>query len=134
MESGSRTWGFASPDSDYDVRFIYVQPRESDLRLERVPDGSPHQTEAVPIQKQAYLPPKGGRYACLPDSGTARREPPGTPAGERREKRKKLRVEYLSRLSGNSAQEKVMQIAEKIPGNEGRDVWEKRMLRRISCR
>ena len=30
-ESGSRAWGFASPDSDYDVRFVFVRPIEDYL-------------------------------------------------------------------------------------------------------
>lgn len=37
-ESGSRAWGFASPDSDYDVRFIFVRPVEDYLRVKELPD------------------------------------------------------------------------------------------------
>lgn len=32
-ESGSRAWDFASPDSDYDVRFLYRHPRDWYLAL-----------------------------------------------------------------------------------------------------
>lgn len=41
-ETGSRAWGFPSPDSDYDVRFIYMHERDWYLSLSQRKDTIEH--------------------------------------------------------------------------------------------
>lgn len=38
VESGSRAWGFANEESDYDIRFIYVRPMEDYLSVNVIRD------------------------------------------------------------------------------------------------
>ena len=47
VESGSRAWGFASPDSDYDVRFIYVRDKNYYLQINEYPDVINYQLDDV---------------------------------------------------------------------------------------
>lgn len=42
VESGSRAWGFASTNSDWDVRFVYVHKPEWYLRVEPQPNVIEH--------------------------------------------------------------------------------------------
>ncbi|WP_324679243.1 nucleotidyltransferase domain-containing protein [Hymenobacter sp. GOD-10R] len=49
-ESGSRAWGFPSPDSDYDVRFLYVHQPAWYLALDEGPD-----TLSFPVDNELDL-------------------------------------------------------------------------------
>jgi predicted nucleotidyltransferase len=48
-ETGSRAWGFPSPDSDYDVRFIYMHERDWYLFLSRQKDTIEYMEEDLDI-------------------------------------------------------------------------------------
>ena len=65
IESGSRSWGFSSPDSDYDVRFIYVHKKDWYLQVfpERdvieVPISDELDIAGWDLKKAMYLAAKG---------------------------------------------------------------------------
>lgn len=47
IESGSRAWGFASPDSDYDCRFIYLHRPDWYISIQKRPDVIEYAPDAV---------------------------------------------------------------------------------------
>jgi hypothetical protein len=51
-ESGSRAWGFASPDSDFDIRFILARPPESYL-------GVAERSESIELPLEGRLDASG---------------------------------------------------------------------------
>ncbi len=65
IESGSRSWGFPSPNSDYDVRFIYVHKKDWYLQVfpERdvieVPISDELDIAGWDLKKAMYLAAKG---------------------------------------------------------------------------
>ncbi len=48
VESGSRAWGFASQDSDWDVRFIYVHQLEWYLQIDEDRDSYEEMLDCSP--------------------------------------------------------------------------------------
>ena len=69
VESGSRAWGFASEDSDYDVRFLYVRNIREYLKLEKGRDVLEYPIEGV-LVSMAGISPKHSSFCtgAIPSS------------------------------------------------------------------
>jgi len=73
IESGSRAWGFPSPDSDYDVRFVYAHQPDWYLSIEpgrdviELPIEGDWDINGWDIRKALGLliKPTGGRLTCV---------------------------------------------------------------------
>jgi hypothetical protein len=72
-ESGSRAWGFASPDSDFDIRFIFVRTEPEYLAVEPAPD-----TIDLPIDGDLDAGGDGGAYELPPPTMENPYAPPVT--------------------------------------------------------
>lgn len=51
VESGSHAWGFASANSDFDVRFIYIHQPEWYLSIDPQGTGSKRDVIEYPVEK-----------------------------------------------------------------------------------
>jgi len=77
VESGSRAWGFASRDSDYDVRFVYAHPADWYLRVFE-------QRDVIEPQGDALLDPSGWELRKAKSSAQRVAELPHRLPGDRR--------------------------------------------------
>jgi hypothetical protein len=55
VESGSRAWGVASPDSDWDVRYIYIHQLDWYLQIDDKKDNQDEILNDYLVQKIAYF-------------------------------------------------------------------------------
>ncbi len=68
VESGSRAWGFASTDSDWDVRFIYVHKLDWYLQIDDLKDSREEilpNDDVIDKMKNEKLKTKSNEYCEL---------------------------------------------------------------------
>lgn len=59
VEQGSRSWGFGTKDSDYDVRFIYVPKETTYFSLEKSPETIDRNTPGWPVESDLDIDMEG---------------------------------------------------------------------------
>jgi|GEM_PF-2811495 len=59
VEQGSRSWGFSTKDSDYDVRFIYVPKESTYFSLDKSPETLDRNTSGWPVTSDLEIDMEG---------------------------------------------------------------------------